>query len=124
MFKDISYVVPSLDEVLAAFMDWDSRGYSLLIGYLCFLLILALPLTQVDRRDHICAMVYVAVCSAAGVILILAVPQKLTQEPETSNRSFMVLIFAALAAARWYIHKKVSIKDTETNEATNAKYIN
>jgi hypothetical protein len=110
-----SFIVPTVDEVTAAFMDWDSADYSAAIGVLCFLLLLAVPLRQMDRRDGPSAFSYVAFCLGAGVTLVLAVPRKLGGAGDSSAHFTVVAALGSLAAIRWGMRKPEVIREVDTS---------
>lgn len=109
------FIVPKVEEIAAAFMDWDSADYSAALGMLCFLLILAVPLRQMDRRDGPSAFSYIAFCLGAGVTLVLAVPHKLADVGDASAQITVVVALGSLAAMRWGMRKPEVIREVDTS---------
>lgn len=119
--EKLHLLIPSQEELYAALLSWDSTAYTNFMGYLCFLLIVALPLTQIDRRHYFSAMLYVVFCSAAGVMFTMAIPHKLIEPHESSTRFLLVTAFALLATTRWLLTKKVKIKSFDSIEEEKNK---
>lgn len=91
-------------------------------GFFCLWLIcICTPLRGVDRRDRICGGVYSLFMAAAGVALLIALPQRWVGQGETLvNQLVMVIFMASAAFLRWEFGKD-GFKAVEVLKASKLK---
>lgn len=73
---------------------------------LLWLFIVLLPLVGIDRRDKVAGMVYTLYCTAAGVALMLALPQNiLKRDEDPAGQFFLTAGLAGVAYFRWWFKR-------------------
>ena len=113
MIKDyLNIIVPGQSELIHAFEEWYQSSALLAIGILAYVIIVALPLRQIDRRDWLAGCTYVACCTTAGVIMVLAIPERLDGHGERSGLILALLALAIPAIYRWYQVPAQIIRET------------
>jgi hypothetical protein len=99
--------LPGFQEVLTAFLDLNVAQVATLAGAAMWLVLLALPLTGIDRRDKVAAATYAGFLLAAGTALLVAIPHWRTTSGYSGGISTpLAQVWAALAmilvaAYRW-----------------------
>ena len=109
---NIHIALPGMDETINAMIDLPPKDLALIAGLGLWLFMLAMPLRGIDRRDTATGFTYALFMTAAGVVLILAMPdgqrilahsrQQLTAA--ISMSSLAILRWAARRRPRRYIH--------------------
>lgn len=69
-------------------------------------MMIALPLTGMDRRDAITGLVYMLFCLAAGATLVFALPMNFIPNPTFQSMVSTLTIMAGLAGLRWFYQFK------------------
>lgn len=96
--------LPTLDEVLKAFFDVAVADLAGLAGGVLWLIVIALSLKTIDRRDNMAGASYVLFMTGAGVAMVIAIPARLKHAYDLSLRHLMITsALATIAAARWVI---------------------
>ncbi len=86
-----------------------------------WLLILALPLAGIDRRDPFSGLMYIIYLGATGVALVFALPSQYVEvEATPGNQVLSVATMMMIAAFRWWYHDD-SPKEIEDKSASQAK---
>ncbi len=85
------------------FATLEAKTLSQQISFILWLFIILMPLSKIDTRDHICALVYTLFCVVSGVTLIWIIPeqQQLRDNTPLATIFAFMLLMAAVAAGRW-----------------------
>lgn len=73
------------------------------IGLCLWALIIFLPVRQFDTRDIWSGLTYIIFTAAAGVTLIVALPEQYTEAMEINSQIFLTLFMFVVAAVRWFV---------------------
>lgn len=88
-------------ETLDAFLALSTSDWIALGGCVIWLILVALPLTGIDRRDSTAGVTYVVFCVAAAVALLLALPARNRTLLEADVHVRVIALAAAIAGVRW-----------------------
>lgn len=94
-------------EALAALLAAYLRDQGLytwampLVGFIFWLVIFAVGLKDIDGSHVLSALVYITFCAGAGVILVLALPKKLSPTEDWQLNFLAVGVFSSLAIFAW-----------------------
>lgn len=104
--------LPTLSETFAVVKDFAITEIFTLIGIMLWLIILALSLRGVDRRDGITGMTYVLFMVAAGATLVFAATDRITGgQADRSFQSVVIIAFGAVAGFRWAFRRTPPAKE-------------
>lgn len=96
-----TYYGTSTTELLRAFTMLSVEEVLMAAAASLWLVILCLPLSGVDRRDHIAGLTYVLFCISAGVMLTIALPGRFGNFSDAPHHLEAIALFAFVAAVRW-----------------------
>jgi hypothetical protein len=102
---DIHYI-PNARETLDAFLALSTSDWVALGGAVLWLVIVALPLGGIERRDTTTAVTYVVFCVAAAVALLLALPMRNRSLIEADAHVRVILVAALISGLRWNLRRK------------------
>ena len=82
-----------------------------------WIILIALPLHDVDRRDRITGAGYVIYCTACAVVFFLAMPSNYDSFSDLPVHLGFVSLFAGLSAYRWIRRKTEASTDASAEVA-------
>lgn len=113
--------------------SWNAFFQNILIGFsfaefaipLALLLwsgLLLLSLKSIDCSDVITALMYVAFCCIAGIILVIIVPATFVKLESMKSYAMWISVFAVLSTIRWIkaldVQRKIIVRKKVNEQAT------
>ena len=112
--------LPSLSDVAAVVKDFTVTEMTTLVSVVLWLVVMAMPLTGIDRRDNITGITYLLYAAGSGIMLTVVIPGKFVHWDDAIWQIASLLGLLAVASIRWIkrppppIVKASSIRETET----------
>ena len=93
----------------------DDMAYMVCVG--TWLLILWMPLHNVDRRDPITFVTYLCFLQSLGILLFIVIPELLMGRKINYVRDVMlIIVFVSIAGIRWVSGNDKTTKEPISNE--------
>lgn len=78
--------------------------------FILWLIILAMPLKDVDRRDPVAGLMYVLFSTFAGACLMFSIPQHIVDDLEPKAVLIGTLIMGTISCCRWFLRPELFIE--------------
>lgn len=89
-------------DLKAIWFETDAVDLARPTYFILWMVILFLPLIGIDRRDPIAGLVYVLYCVAAGVTLVIILPEKYSDVLSLKTQFNLVMAMIFCASFRWF----------------------
>jgi hypothetical protein len=89
-------------DVLAVGFSTEIIDFAWPMFFALWLVLLWIPLIGIDRRDHVCAMVYVMYLMGAAAMFMFALPEQFMEPMSFLHMNGVLVLVGVVAAARWY----------------------
>ncbi len=106
--------LPGIEETFEAFISLSPSEWGLVAGTAIWLLMLAIPLTGIDRRDGIARATYAVFMAFAGAALIFGASAEMGRGVDPLHSSAVTAAMAAVAAYRYGLEKRPKLSPGET----------
>ena len=99
-------MLPSFEEIADSFANMTVQEVSVLVGAGLWVLLLCMPLKNIDRRDNTTAVTYIFWMIAVGIVLIMALPNTMFGIMRSGDQLLLIFALACLASIRWGIRRR------------------
>ncbi len=98
--------LPSVHEIVTAILDVGVGQWMMLGGFIIWAVLLSRPIDDMDQRDHVSGMTYIAYFLAAGTFLVIALPAAAAAKTKSFGNSITVFgILLSICIIRWTWHR-------------------
>jgi hypothetical protein len=115
--------MPTFQEFTLVVRDFTTTEIFTIVGVVFWFIMLALPLTGIDRRDRMTGVTYLLYMTFGAAMLVLAVPGKFPHLEDGIWQLITLMAFAAAAALKWFVRKAppIVIRVTDGSEGVDEK---
>lgn len=107
--RTLFFLIPSIKEVVEAFSALTYPDVAVALSVILWLVVLAIPLTGIDRRERMAGYTYVAFMAFSAAALVFAAPARLKDWRDAALHVVVILVMGVLAGARWSLRKKEKV---------------